>query len=139
MDPDRPLFVDTGRGLSVKYKDRWIYSSRAPMAAPLETAASAAMLPDTVYIVPSPCLGYGFAELLSRLHPSSAILCIEVEPPLAELARRAFLELGSDGAFPPGVALVRPEEAVRAYRSLEASLGGRRFRRAVEVDRKSVV
>jgi hypothetical protein len=133
MDPDRPLFVDTGRGLSVKYKDRWIYSSRAPMAAPLEAAASAAMLPDTIYVVPSPCLGYGLAELRSRLHPSSAILCIEAEPPLAELAHRACLGLGSDGTLPSAVALAPPEEAVRAYLSLEASLGGRRFRRAVEV------
>jgi hypothetical protein len=133
MDPDRPLFVDTGRGLSVKYKDRWIYSSRAPRATALEAAAATSMLPDTVYIIPSPCLGYGLAELLASLHPSSAILCIEAEPPLAELARQACLGLGSAGALPPGLALAPPEEAVRAYRSLETSTGGRRFRRAVEV------
>ena len=133
MDPESPLFVDTGRGLSVKFNGRWLYSSRAPMVASIEAAVSATMLPDTLYIVPSPCLGYGLAELLARLPPSSALLCLETEPALAQLARQACIDLGGNGLPPPNVALAAPREALAAYRSLEASAGGRRFRRTVEL------
>ncbi len=133
MSADGPLLVDTGRGYSLKYGDRWLYSSRDPLAAPLRAAREARVLPETLYLVPSPCLGHGLAELLAVLPPSSAVLGLEADPALASLAgERAAGLTGPDAARLRDFGPYRPAEAVRAYRTLEARTG-LRFRRCVEV------
>ncbi|MBU1081037.1 MAG: DUF115 domain-containing protein, partial [Spirochaetes bacterium] len=133
MEPSGPLLVDTGRGLSIRYMDRWLYSRRDPTAAPLEAARSAAILPDTLYLAPSPCLCYGLAELVSRLPASSAALCVETDPRLRAIASRAVSEGLRAEAASGRVALCETREALSAYRALEAAVAARRFRRVVEV------
>jgi len=125
MEDTGPLLVDTGRGLSIRYGGKWLYSSRDPLAAPLAAARAADVLPDTLYVVPSPCLCYGVRELAERLPASSAVLLIEADEGLAGIARRALDETGTDGA------VASPADCVEAYKALESGATPRRFRRAV--------
>jgi len=127
MDDARPLLVDTGRGFSIQFQGRWLYSRREPEAAPLAAVLATPFRPDTLYIVPSPCLCYGLRELLERLPASSAILCIEAEATLRSIAEKSIAE----GL--PGVVLASPHEAIAAYRFVEQRIAPARFRRAIEV------
>ncbi len=82
-----PRIVATAGGLSVSSGSLWLYSRYAPRAAAERAAAELPLKPDTLYLAPSPCLGYGFETLLARLPASSAVLAVEAEPELAALSR----------------------------------------------------
>ncbi len=128
MDEHDPLLVDTGRGFSLQYGGRWIYSSRAPLDAPLRTVRTLAMQSETLYVVTSPCLWHGVAELVARLPESSAVLGIEACQPLFDLASRSLPDMSSERLL-----LSRAGDALAACRGLEASIAPARFRRIVEV------
>jgi hypothetical protein len=127
MDESKPLLVDTGRGFSIQYKGRWLYSRRDPGAAPLAAALATPTRPETLYVVHSPCLCHGLRELLEQLPASSAVLCIEVDSHLRSIATQIVAD-----EF-PGVTISSPLNAIAAYRTLEQGLAPVRFRRALEV------
>ncbi|PKL09402.1 MAG: hypothetical protein CVV51_04100, partial [Spirochaetae bacterium HGW-Spirochaetae-7] len=133
MDECRPLLVDTGRGFSLKYRSRLLYSGRDPVAAPRQAAIEAPVLPGTLYVVPSPCLCYGLPELLGRLPDSSAVLCLEADEALFALASHAIDEAMPAGSLRQRLALSNPARALDAYLSLERSIAPGRFRRSVEL------
>lgn len=128
MEEPDPLLVDTGRGFSLQYQGRWLYSARAPIDAPTRTAQALEVQTETLYVLPSPCLWYGVAELLDRLPASSAVLGLEAVDSLRRVA---------DGHIPADsgsrVLLARPREALDAAAALEASIRPARFRRVVEL------
>ena len=113
-DGHAPLVLETPGGLSVSYADRLLYSGRDPARLPRKIAALCDPGPSRLHLVPSPLLWYGVRELLETMGPGSALLCIEADPLLAELAReRMPAELRSD----PRVAFLEtgsPKEAIEA-------------------------
>ncbi len=121
-----PRVAEAARGgFSVEYRGRALYSRVAPREGPERTVRELEPHPDTLYVVPSPLLGYGIPALLDRIPASSAVLALEADPMLAALSRTGI---------PPTVLdhprfLFLPDPA-RAGPSIHA-LG--RFRRAVEV------
>ena len=127
MDDSGPLLVDTGRGLSIQYQGRWLYSRRDPLAAPRAAVLATPTKPETLYVVPSPCLCHGLRELLESLPDSSAVLCVEADGSLRSIAAQTITE-----EFPE-VALTSPAEAVASYHELEKRVSPTRFRRAIEV------
>jgi len=129
MAESGPLLVDTGRGLSVMMGGKWLYSSRNPTAAPIQAALAVQVLPETCYFVASPCLAYGLAELIGRLPASSAVLCLEFNTDLLQIARKAMATLTPAGRC----MLTTAAELVPSYRALEARLSTGRFRRVIEV------
>lgn len=122
--------MDTGRGLSVRMRDKWLYSSRYPARAPVQAALATTVMPETCYVVASPCLGYGLRELVGRLPGSSAVLCLESDEVLMLMAKKAISELQLPEA---ACMLAATTDAVPSYRSLEAGIAGGRFRRLLEV------
>ena len=74
---DKPLLVDTGRGFSVKWRNRFLYSSRDPEAAVLKRVEAWIPERDTLYLIPSPLLGYGLRELTQKLPSGSLLLGVE--------------------------------------------------------------
>jgi hypothetical protein len=84
---DKPLLVDTGKGFSVKWKNRFLYSSRAPRESVLRRIETFQPQEYTLYLIPSPLLGYGLKELILKLPESSYILGVERFQELMSLAQ----------------------------------------------------
>lgn len=125
-DGSGPVLTDGGRTPSVKWRGGFLYAPRDPDGVPRRIALEAPLPRETLFVLPSPLLGYGLPELLERLSDDSALLLVEAEGKLETLAReRIPRELLSH----PRVRLVSatPEAAVLAARSLG------RFRKASEL------
>ncbi len=86
MTENSPRLVHTSRGDTVFYNDRFLYSRRDPRKNPEEITGGAAILPNTLIVIPSPLLLYGIAKLLDRLPTDCHVLCIEVDQPLMALS-----------------------------------------------------
>jgi hypothetical protein len=88
-EKEAPLVAMTEGGLSVRYRGRLLYSERDPSRNPLRMVAACTPGPMRLYLVCSPLLWYGVGELLEKMGPGSAVLCVEVDPQLAAVARNA--------------------------------------------------
>jgi hypothetical protein len=86
MDKEKPLLIDTGKGFTIKYQGKYLYSSLDPLGSVNKQLHLLTLEANTVYLVPSVGLGYGLAELLVKLPASSFILCVEKDPELMQLA-----------------------------------------------------
>jgi hypothetical protein len=125
MSSQRPLLVDTGRGLTIKYRDRLLYSSVDPRRAAVRRAQRAPLAEKTLIFVPSLGLGYGLAELLARLPAGCHVLCVESNQQLMRCALDC-----SAAALPTDerLTIIRAESPRAAARFLQ-DLGAWRFRR----------
>lgn len=72
-----PRLEDTGRGLTVFFENRYLYSKYEPMLRPRRAARLAPIENRCIYVVPSPLLGYGLDILVGRIPDDSIILAIE--------------------------------------------------------------
>lgn len=131
---EKPCLVQTGRGFSVKYKGIFLYSKYDPKKSILRTVQSAHILPGTLVLAVSPCLGYGLEELAEKLPENAAIFVIERDKELLRLSREhcgEFKYAAEKKCF-----FFPPDELT----SLPAVLNGRRsdfrgkFRRVMRID-----
>jgi hypothetical protein len=87
---DVPRRIQGRRGFSVFYKGKTLLSCLDPIRQ-AERLVDSRELPDrTLYLCPSPLLGYGLERLLRRLEqtgPLSAVLCVETDEQLLTLSR----------------------------------------------------
>ncbi|HUZ18716.1 MAG TPA: 6-hydroxymethylpterin diphosphokinase MptE-like protein [Spirochaetia bacterium] len=86
MDDAGPLLVDTGSGLTVRYKGRFLYSPQYPKEGARRRALSAPRTESTLYFVPAPLLFYGVDDLIEALPAASHILCVETDQLLMRLS-----------------------------------------------------
>ncbi|NNM68246.1 MAG: DUF115 domain-containing protein, partial [Spirochaetales bacterium] len=77
LEPDFPLFWK-GRRLASDHPQEAAYSK-------LETVS---LLPQTLFVIPSPLAGWGGSRLLEQLPPESTILLFEADPELRKISRR---------------------------------------------------
>lgn len=85
-----------GEGKSVLYKGRFLLSPYDPVRRAKDKVLSTPILENTLYIIPSPLLGYGIPALLERLPDSSSLLLMECDPVLNNLSlKEAILPEGS--------------------------------------------
>jgi hypothetical protein len=80
-----PALVETGAGFTVFFKGAPLYPTHDPKASTEKKAASVCPSPNTLYLIPSPLLGYGLDTLLSGLPDSSLLVCVEREETLGGL------------------------------------------------------
>ena len=130
MTEAEPRLVDTGRGFTVTYRGKSLYSPADPRAAAVRRAESlaAALEPRTLLFVPSLGLGYGLPELLDMLPESCHILCIEVDERLFKLA----VTQGPPLPRSSGLTIIRADRPEQAA-AVVHRLGPWRFRRVVTV------
>jgi len=124
-DIEGPSLVDTGRGITVRYKNRYLYSSLNPLE-PVKRRIQNALLADgTLFFVPSIGLGYGLRELLARLTENSHILCVEVDQALMALAiSQPYVSLPKSSRL----SIVRTDDPAHLIQTLR-TIGIERFRR----------
>ena len=76
---------------TLQYKKRFLYSKYNPQKNILAAVAALEILPDSLVLVFSPGLFYGWKELKQKCDAaSSEILCVEAEAPLHEFAQKAM-------------------------------------------------
>ncbi len=122
---EEPSLVDTGRGITVRYKNRYLYSSLDPLDPIKRRIENLPLLEKTLFFVPSIGLGYGLRELLERLPDNSHVLCVEVDQVLMKLAiSQPYLSLPKS----PQLSIVRTDDPGNLIRMLH-TLGIEQFRR----------
>ena len=78
-EDEKPLLIQTDRGFSVLYRNKYLYSKYNPQEAITAQIASL-QIPDSALILClSPVLGYGLKELAEKLSASSYILALECD------------------------------------------------------------
>jgi hypothetical protein len=124
MNEGEPRLADTGRGFTILYRGRQLYSPVDPRGGALQRVAAARLADRSLVFVPGIGLGYGLEELLRALPAHSRLLCVETDERLMALAADGPEPLPRD----PRLALLRtasPEQAAATARGL----GMHRFRR----------
>jgi len=86
MNEDEPLLRDTGRGFTVFYRGKNLYSAAEPREAARRRAAAVRLQDRSLVLVPGLGLGYGLEVLLARLPAGSRLVCVETDPKLYALA-----------------------------------------------------
>ncbi|MEW5817784.1 MAG: 6-hydroxymethylpterin diphosphokinase MptE-like protein, partial [Spirochaetota bacterium] len=72
-----PELKETGRGYTLYYKGRYLYSVRDPKGRSEKVVGSIIIEKRTLLFIPSPLFFYGFDLLLTKLPQDCHILCIE--------------------------------------------------------------
>ncbi len=98
MKNSDPLLNDTGRGFSVLYKGRQLYSPADPEKRAILRSDQIELQNDTLYFLSSPLLFYGVKELLSRLPDTSHLICFEFSDTLYELSKNHIPEFFLDSS-----------------------------------------
>ena len=124
MTEVEPRLVDTGRGYTITYRGKTLYSPRDPRAGAIRRVEKITFEPKTLVFIPSLGLGYGIPELLDRIPDSCHILCIEVDERLFKLA------LSAGPALPKSnrLTIIRTAQPKQAA-AVAQKLGLWRFRR----------
>lgn len=129
MPEERPLLVDTGSGLTIRYHGRNLYSATTPIAAAEKRAASYEIAQQTLLFVPSPLLFYGIASLLASLPENVHLLCVEADQQLMQLSNQYSEQ---SVLRHPKVTYLRTESVDAVLRALHA-LGVHDYRRCREI------
>ena len=76
---EQPSLIDTGKGFSVSYLGRLLYSRYDPSRNPLAAIKTTSIRNETLVICPSPVLGYALGELLDILPKDCLVLAVECD------------------------------------------------------------
>ena len=76
---EKPRLVDTGRGFSVSYKGRLLYSKYAPEKAIEKTLDTLEIRAATIVLCASPALWHGIEKLCGKLGDDCLALGIETD------------------------------------------------------------
>lgn len=129
MIKDNPLLVDTGRGYTIKYKSKYLYSSVEPIKSVLKRIQKIEIEKNTLVYIPGFGLGYGLKELLEKINDSSHILCIEADMKLMAFALKNNIE---PVPVSPEISVIRADNPSKIIMHIK-KLGIHRFRRVVTI------
>ena len=85
-----PREISAKRGLSLSYKGKILLSKVDPIGQAEKIIQSLDVKERTLYLCPSPLYGYGLSHLLDRIHKSSAVLCVEADKHLFDIALKSI-------------------------------------------------
>lgn len=83
-EEDKPCLIETRQGLSVLYKNRYLYSKYNPAAGIERLVDSLEIREATLVLCFSPVLGYGLQQLAAKMPQHAFMLVVEVDPKLME-------------------------------------------------------
>lgn len=91
---EKPLPVETGQGLSVSYKGRFLYSKYSPKRAIERAVEEMQILPGTLLVALSPLLWHGLEPLTEKLPEKCFVLGVETDEKLHALAKGGLEKSG---------------------------------------------
>jgi hypothetical protein len=127
-----PRRIQARRGFSVSYRGKTLLSCLDPIAQAERLVDARKPLDRTLYVCPSPLLGYGLDRLLENLEktgPHSAVLGVEADEQLLALSQNSM-------APHPRLRLTGIQDPARLCAFVRNTWGSRAFRR-VEILRLS--
>ncbi|MDR2660023.1 MAG: DUF115 domain-containing protein [Spirochaetaceae bacterium] len=125
---DKPYLQQAKRGFSVFYRGRTLLSRFDPVKQAERAVESALPLKKrTLYLLPSPLLGYGIPLIMNNLPTGSALLCVEADAALAEFSREYINALKD--SLNGDLCFIQTESPAEAARFVRRTWGQRRFRR----------
>jgi hypothetical protein len=129
MIDENPCPRDTGRGFTIFYKKRHLYSPTDPKESADRRAESCTIPEQAIVFLPSPLLFYGFETVIKKLPSSSIILSVEADQKLFSLSlsrsRKEVIEH-------PSLRYVRTESKEKLLSVLE-EMDLSRYRKAVMI------
>ena len=87
---EAPGLIQTRQGVSVLYKDHFLYSKYDPSKAILNIISNLSIPEYSIILIFSPVLWLGLKELLAKLPATSSIAVFEYEKPLFDFAQENF-------------------------------------------------
>lgn len=126
MTEEEPSLVRTENGFTAVWRGLNLYPASDPVEYARRKARVFSFPPRTLVYVPSVGLGYGLEDLLSRLPPTSSVLCVEAHQPLMALAMARGLPRDAR------LFILRADDENAVTRTVR-EIGVSRFRRVVEV------
>ncbi|MDR0409440.1 MAG: DUF115 domain-containing protein [Spirochaetaceae bacterium] len=88
-DTGQPCLEQVKRGFSVSYRGKILLSRVDPVKQAERVVASSLPLNErTLYLLPSPLLGYGIPLIIEKLPSDSALLCVEADEVLAAFSQK---------------------------------------------------
>ena len=87
---ETPSLVETRQGVSVLYKDHFLYSKYDPSKAILNIISNLSIPEYSIILIFSPVLWLGLKELVAKLPATSSIAVFEYEKPLFDFAQENF-------------------------------------------------
>ena len=87
-----PRLVNTEKGFTIFYKNKFLYSKYNPEKVAVSIAEKAEINAGTLILCYSPCLWYGLKELLKKNKKDCFILGIEADKNLYEIAKKTLNE-----------------------------------------------
>ena len=86
MNDETPRRLQARRGFFVRYKGKTLLSTIDPIDQAQRIVQTARIFNRTLYVCPSPLLGYGLSSLVERSTEDSAVLGLETDPLLMALS-----------------------------------------------------
>lgn len=130
IEHHKPCLVETGRGLTVQFQNRFLYSRFDPSKNARLTAAQTIIQPETLVLCISPLLGYGLEVLLDNLNPSSYILALECDENLMAVSAPHINQNILDH---PSFKYIRTSSIERVLETID-QLNAGPFRRCIRID-----
>ena len=88
-----PQVVETARGVSLFYKNRYLYSKYDPINSALRSAKQIPITKQTLYVVASPLFCYGIEYIIQNMQSNCLLLFVEKEDALFSISKQEFLKL----------------------------------------------
>jgi hypothetical protein len=85
MNKELPELVNTGKGFTVKYKGKYLYSNIDPVGKIKKLISQLIIQDKTLIFIPCLGLGYGLKMLLKKLPPHCFVICVEADEKLMSL------------------------------------------------------
>ncbi|MBN1411043.1 MAG: motility associated factor glycosyltransferase family protein [Spirochaetales bacterium] len=129
MKKEKPLLIDTGRGFTIKYRGKFLYSSYNPVESVEKQVKRLSFPEKTLVYIPSLSLGYGIKELMGRLNQHTHVLCVEADKILMDFVLdRTLVPLPDDTRF----SLLQTDNPIEVVEKMKL-LGMHQFRRIIMV------
>lgn len=123
-----PCLVTDRQGISVFYKERFLYSKYAPKKNITDFIAEKDFLPNTLILGFSPCLWYGTDELLKKIPEQCVIFAVEDDKNLFDLAKKTLDEKKYPSEQREKIILTTSEKIIEEIKNVSD------FRRVVSFD-----